>query len=45
MKTFQQKNIQMADEKLIQQHRVTTPNAGEDVEKFDRSYISGGNIK
>ena len=39
------KNIQMAHENLIQQHRVTTPNAGEDVEKFDYSYISGGNIK
>lgn len=35
----------MAHENVIQQHRVTTPNAGEDVEKFDYSYISGGNIK
>ena len=33
----------MAHEKLIQHHLVTTPNAGEDVEKSDYSYISGGN--
>ena len=35
----------MAHEKLIQYHLVTTPKAGEDVEKFDYSCVSGGNIK